>query len=70
MNSIINVLVCYCYIFTFSEIEIKLKTKQLMYTIDINGIKKSMGSPSTIWLPTFFEISSFVFSRFGKLGWK
>jgi len=43
------------------------KIKQLMYPTDFHSIffsyHGSQWGPSTVWLPTFFEISSFVFNR-------
>ncbi len=45
----------------------KQLTEQLPVAIDLNSmVGKNYGSqwlPSTVWLPTFFKISSFVFDR-------
>jgi len=32
-------------------------------TMEVNAV------PSTVWLPTFFKMSSFVFNRIKKLIW-
>jgi len=44
-----------------------MKTKQLMDLINIHSMGENTmevnGVPSTVWLLTFFKISSFVFRR-------
>jgi len=38
-------------------------TRQLMYPIDFHIMEGKKWGTSTVWLSTFFKISSFVFSR-------